>query len=134
VRQRAAAVVGTRAATAHGKHVRVLHAVVVDVNKARTLSDQLAKMPHYHVVTQSDGCYLDYSDGYSEPGALGYAADLISPTSGEREEGLEVVWIAKVDPRSCPLAHGDDPEKFSEDARQFLGRIVQDEPYWSALW
>jgi hypothetical protein len=106
----------------------------VDVNEARTLSDQLAKMPHYHVVTQSDGCYLDYSDGYSEPGALGYAADLISPTSGEREEGLEVVWIAKVDPRSCLLAHGDDHEKFSEDARQFLGRIVQDEPYWSALW
>jgi hypothetical protein len=91
-------------------------------------------MPHYHVVTQSDGCYLDYSDGLTEPGALGYAADLISPTSGEREQGLEVVWITKVDPKSCPLGHGDDPEKYSEDALEFLVRVAQDEPYWSAFW
>jgi hypothetical protein len=91
-------------------------------------------MPHYHVVTQTDGCYLDYSDGLTEPGALGYAADLISPTSGEREQGLEVVWIAKVDPRSCPLAHCDNPKKDSEDALRFLEWVMQDEPYWSALW
>jgi hypothetical protein len=108
--------------------------VDTDTNRAQWLSGQLAKLPHYHVVTQSDGCYLDYSDGYSEPGALGYAADLISPTSGEREPGLEVVWIAKVDPKSCPLAHGDDPKRDSEDALEFLQRVMRDEPYWAADW
>jgi hypothetical protein len=94
-------------------------------------------MPHYHVVSLSDGHYLDYSDGYTEPGALGYAADLIAPTSGEREQGLEAVWIAEVDPRLCricPLAHGDDPERDGEDALEFLERVTQYEPYWSALW
>ena len=98
-----------------------------------SLSDQLAKMPHYHVVTQSDGSYLDYSDGLTEPGALGYANDLISPTSGERQQGLEAVWIAQVDPRWCQLAHGDDPEKYSQDALEFLERLIRDEPYWSAF-
>jgi hypothetical protein len=44
------------------------------------------------------------------------------------------VWIAKVDPRWCRLAHGDDPEKYSEDALEFLERLIQDEPYWSAFW
>ncbi len=108
--------------------------MVDDTNKAQSLSDQLAKLPHYHVVSQCDGCYLDYSDGYTEPGALAYAADLISPTSGGREQGLEDVWIVRVDPSSCPLAHGDDSDKDSEDALQFLQRVIQDEPYWSVSW
>jgi hypothetical protein len=108
--------------------------VVDDTNKAQALSDQLAKMPHYHVVSSRDGCYLDYSDGYTEPGALAYAADLITPISGEREQGLEDVWIVRVDPNSCPLAHGDNPEKDEENALQFLRRVMEDEPYWSVLW
>jgi hypothetical protein len=98
-----------------------------------SLSDHFAKMPHYHVVTQCDGCYLDYSDGLTEPGALGYANDLISPTSGERVQGLDAVWIAQVDPKWCRLAHGDDPEKYGQDALEFLQRLIQDEPYWSAF-
>ncbi len=107
--------------------------MATDSNKAQGLSDQLAKMPHYHVVTQWDGRYLDYSDGLTEPGAVGYAADLISPLSGEREQELEAVWIVEVDPRSCPLAHGDNPGKDSEDVLLFLERATQDEPYWWAL-
>ena len=99
-----------------------------------SLSEQFAKMPHYHVVTQSDGRYLDYSDGLTEPGALGYANDLISPASGEREQALEIVWIARVDPRWCRLAHGDDAEKYGQDALEYLERLIQDEPYWSAFW
>jgi hypothetical protein len=95
----------------------------------------MAKMPHYHVVTQTDGCYLDYSDSCTEPGALAYATDLISPTSGERDPGLEFVWITKVDPKWCPLAHGDDPVRDGEDAMYFLERVVRDEDvYWSAFW
>jgi len=108
--------------------------VVDDTNKGRTLSDQLAKLPHFHVVCQRDGCYVDYSDGYPEPGALAYAADLISPISGGRDEGLEDVWIVRADPSSCPLAHGDDPESDSENAVQFLQRVMEDEPYWSVAW
>jgi hypothetical protein len=105
--------------------------VGTDDHKRQTLSDQLANLPHYHVVTQFDGRLLDYSDGLTEPGALGYAADLISPLSGGRQEGLEAVWIVRVDPKSCPLAHGDDPAKDSQDILQYLERIIQDEPYWS---
>jgi hypothetical protein len=105
--------------------------VGADNHKRQTLSDQLADMPHYHVVTQFDGRLLDYSDGLTEPGALAYATDLISPLSGGRAEGLEAVWIVRVDPKSCPLAHGDDPGKDGQDILQYLERIIQDEPYWS---
>jgi hypothetical protein len=94
----------------------------------------LAKLPHYHVVTLTDGSYVAYSDALTEPGALAYAADLLSPTSGEREPGLEVVWVAKVAAGSCPLDHRDNPEKDSEDTLEFLERVMQDEPYWSASW
>ena len=94
-------------------------------------SDHLAQLPHFHVVTLTDGQYLDYSDGLTEPGAMGYAADLISPMSGGRDETLEGVWIARADPKSCPLAHGDDPKTDSEDAMLFLERVMQFEPYWS---
>jgi hypothetical protein len=59
-------------------------------------------MPHYHVVTQFDGRLLDYSDGLTEPGAVGYATDLISPLSGGREEGLEAVWIVQSRPGIVP--------------------------------
>jgi hypothetical protein len=107
--------------------------VAADANNAQALSDHLAKLPHYHVVTLSDGQYLAYSDGLTEPGALGYAADLISPTSGEREQGLEEVWIVKVDPKSCRLVHGDNAEKGTEDALEFLQRLIEEEPYWSAF-
>lgn len=97
------------------------------------LSDQLAQMPHFHVVTLSEGQYLGYSDGLTEPGARGLAADLVSPTSGARDQALEGVWIARVDPKSCPLAHGDEPKTDSEEAMQFMQRVIQYEPYWSAF-
>lgn len=101
----------------------------------QVLSDQLTQMPHYHVVTLSDGQYLDYSDGFTEPGALAYATDLISPMSGVRDTTLEGVWITRVDPRerSCPLAHGDDLKTDSEDALYFLQRVMDYEPYWSVF-
>jgi hypothetical protein len=108
--------------------------VVTDTNRAQTLSDQLANLPHYHVVTLSDGYNVAFSDGLTEPGALAYAADLLSPTSGDREPGLEVAWIAKVAARSCPLDHGDNLEIDSEETLEFLERVMQDEPYWSASW
>ncbi len=108
--------------------------MVTDTPKAPTLSDQLARLPHYHVVTLSDGYNVAYSDGLTEPGALAYAADLLSPTSGDREQGLEAVWIAKVDPRSCPLDHRDDPEQDSEDTLEFLERVMQDDAYWAVSW
>lgn len=96
------------------------------------LSEQFAEMSHYHVVTLNDGQYLDYSDGLTEPGATGYAADLISPTSGARDETLEGVWISRVDPWvSCPLSHGDKPKTQSEDALQYLQRVIAYDPYWS---
>ncbi|MGA7052853.1 MAG: hypothetical protein WBZ37_16600 [Mycobacterium sp.] len=107
--------------------------MAADNDKAEGLAGHFAKMPHYHVVTQHDGRYLDYSDGLTEPGAVAYAADLISPLSGGREQGLEAVWLVQVDPRTCPLAHGADPGKDSEDALMFLDRVTQDDPYWWAL-
>jgi hypothetical protein len=105
--------------------------VGTDTNKAQTLSDQLANLPHYHVVTLSDGYNVGYSDGLTEPGALAYVADLLSPTSGDREQGLEVAWIAKVAARPCPLDHGENPERDSDETLEFLERVMQDEPYWS---
>lgn len=90
-------------------------------------------MPHYHVVTLRDQSYLDYSDGLTEAGAFAYAADVISPTMSEREPGLEGVWIVSIDPQSCRLAHGDDPDRQSEEALDFLVRVIQGEPYWSAF-
>lgn len=90
-------------------------------------------MPHFHVVTLRDQSYLDYSDGLTEPGALGYAADLISPTAGERDPGLEGVWIVRIDPQSCRLAHGDSADKQTEDALEFLVRVIQGDPYWSVF-
>lgn len=90
-------------------------------------------MPHYHVVTLCDESCLDYSDGLTEPGALAYAADVISPTAGEREQGLEGVWIVAVDPQSCRLAHGNNADKETEQALEFLMRVIQGEPYWSVF-
>jgi hypothetical protein len=110
-----------------------MYALLTNTFEAQVLSDHLAQLPHFHVVTLTDGQYLDYSDGLTEPGAMGYAADLISPTSGGRDETLEGVWIARADPKSCPLAHGDDPKTDSEDAMLFLERVMQFEPYWSVF-
>jgi len=67
-------------------------------------------------------------------GALGYANDLISPTSGERVQGLEAVWIAQVDPRWASWRTATIPEKYSQDALEFLQRLIRDEPYWSGVW
>lgn len=94
-------------------------------------SDHLAQLPHFHVVTLTDGQYLDYSDSLTEPGALGYAADVISPTSGGRDEKLEGVWITEANPKSCPLAHGDEPRTDSDQVLEFLQRVMQYDPYWS---
>ena len=106
---------------------------MTDTNQPQSLSEQLAKLPHYHVVSLSAQQYVAYSDKLTEPGAMAYAADLISPTSGEREPGLEVVWIAPVDPRACRLDDRDSDED-GDEVVEFLERLMQDEPYWTAPW
>jgi hypothetical protein len=75
-----------------------------------------------------------YSDALTEPGAVAYAADLLSPTSGGREQALEVVWVTKIAPGPCPLDRRGNPDEDSEETLEFLERVMQDEPYWSAPW
>lgn len=104
----------------------------MDRQAAEQLSDKLAAMPHYHVVTQSDDGRRSYSDGHDRATALRYAADLIAPTKGTREPGLTAVWIAKGNPGSCPLAHGDNDPADAEAAANFLYDVMGQEPYWSA--
>ena len=105
----------------------------MDKDEAQRFRDQLAALPHYHVVAQKQDEVI-YSDGFTRPGALGFAADLIAPTPGapEPEPGLEAVWIVEADPAWCPLAHGDGAEDDEQWAAEFLERAIQQQPYWSA--
>ncbi|GLE51194.1 hypothetical protein [Mycobacterium montefiorense] len=102
---------------------------------ARRLAEHLAGLPHVHVVAANQNNELIYSDGLTSPGAEGFAADLISPAPGAPmpEVELEAVWIIEVDPRWCPLAHGDDTtESDEEQVADYLERVTQRPPYWSA--
>jgi hypothetical protein len=103
---------------------------------AHRLAEHLAGLPHYHVVAQNRHNEVIYSDGLTWPGAEGFAADLISPTSGAPvpEVELEAVWIIEANPRWCPLAHGDDTAESDEETiAEYLERLMQQPPYWSTL-
>lgn len=102
----------------------------------RGLAGHLAGLPHFHVVAQNRNNEIVYSDGLTWPGAEGFATDLISPPPGAPvpEVELDAVWIVEADPRWCPLAHGDDTAAPDEEAAaEYLGRLTQAPPYWSAL-
>jgi hypothetical protein len=100
------------------------------------LAEHLAGLPHYHVVAQNRNNEVIYSDGFTWPGAEGFAADLISPAPGAPlpEVELEAVWIVESDPRWCPFAHGADTAESDEEAvAAYLERLTQQPPYWSTL-
>lgn len=100
------------------------------------LAEHLAGLPHFHVIAQNRNNEVVYSDGLTWPGAEGFAADLISPAPGAPvpEVELEAVWIIEADPRWCPLAHGDDTAAPDEEAAaEYLERLTQQPPYWSAM-
>jgi len=44
--------------------------------------DELAGLPHYHVIAENHDDEVTYSDGFTWPCARGFAADLISPPAG----------------------------------------------------
>ena len=99
---------------------------------SRHLRD-LAAAPHYHVIAQNHEGELICSDGFTWPGAHGFAADLISPPAGAPVyEPVQTVWIVQGEPLSCPLAHGDNIPADEQAASGFLERVVQQQPYWSA--
>lgn len=106
----------------------------MDGDEVQRFRDQLAAMPHYHVVAQNHDDEVIYSDGFTWPGACGFATDLIAPPAGAAtpEVGLEAVWIVEGDPRRCPLAHGDGAADDEQTATEFLERAIQQQPYWSA--
>lgn len=102
----------------------------------RGLAEHLAGMPHFHVVAQNRNNEVIYSDGFTWPGAEGFATDLISPAPGTPvpEVELEAVWIVESDPRWCPFAHGDDTKESDEQTvAEYIERLTQQPPYWSAL-
>jgi hypothetical protein len=68
----------------------------------RGLAEHLAGMPHFHVVAQNRNNEVIYSDGFTWPGAEGFAADLISPAPGAPvpEVELEAVWIVESEPKN----------------------------------
>jgi hypothetical protein len=99
---------------------------------SRHLRD-LDAAPHYHVIAQNQEGELIYSDGFTWPGAQGFAADLISPPAGAPVyEPVQTVWIVQGEPRWCPLAHGDNIPTDEQAAPGFLAQVVQQQPYWSA--
>lgn len=88
---------------------------------------------HYHVVAENFDAELLCSDGYTWPGAHGFAADLISPPNGVTVyEPVRAVWIFEGGSPQCPFAHGDGIAADEEAASGFLEQLVQQPPYWSA--
>jgi len=93
----------------------------------------VAAAPHYHVIAENQEGELICSDGFTWPGAQGFAADLISPPAGAPVyEPVQTVWIVQGEPLRCPLAHGDNVPVDEEAVPGFLQRVVQQQPYWSA--
>ena len=93
----------------------------------------VAAAPHYHVIAENQEGELICSDGFTWPSAQGFAADLISPPAGTPiYEPVQTVWIVQGEPLRCPLAHGDNVPVDEEAVPGFLGRVVQQQPYWSA--
>jgi hypothetical protein len=95
--------------------------------------DQLAALPHYHVIAENHDDELIYSDGLTWPGAQGFAADLITPAAGGPiYEPVIAVWIIQCDPSRCPLAHGDGVPADEQAAPGFVEQVIQQQqPYWS---
>jgi hypothetical protein len=102
---------------------------------ARRHRDDLAALPHYHVVAENHDGELICSDGFTWPCAEGFAADLIAPTtSAPIYEPVQAVWIIQGDPLRCPLAHGDSIPEDEQVAPGFLEQVIQQRPYWSAQY
>lgn len=100
------------------------------------LADDLAALPHYHVVVLNRNNEVVYSDGFTWPGAEGFAADLISPPPGAPipEVEIEALWIVEGDPHKCAFAHGDETAAIDEEmVVDYLERLTEQPPYWSAL-
>ena len=92
-----------------------------------------AAAPHYHVIAANPDGELICSDGFTWPGAQGFAADLVSPPPGAPVyEPVQTVWIVQGGLLRCPLAHGDNVPADEQAAAGFLERVVQQQPYWSA--
>ena len=94
--------------------------------------DELAGLPHYHVIAENQEGELICSDGFTWPSAQGFAADLISPPPGAPVyEPVQTVWIIQGEPLRCPLAHGDNIPADEQAVPGFLQHVVQQQPYWS---
>jgi hypothetical protein len=97
------------------------------------VANEFAALPHYHVIAEIHDDELICSDGFTWPGAHGFAADLISPPAGTvMNEPVQAVWIIEGDPFRCPLAHGDAIPADEQAAMNFLDRVLEQQPYWSA--
>ncbi|MGO9033151.1 hypothetical protein [Mycobacterium sp.] len=95
--------------------------------------DELAGLPHYHVIAENHDDEVTYSDGFTWPCARGFAADLISPPAGAPiHEPVKAVWIIEGDLFWCPLAHGDDIPADEQATPGFLEQVMHQRPYWSA--
>jgi hypothetical protein len=94
--------------------------------------DQLAGLPHYHVIAENHDDELIYSDGFTWPCAQGFAADLITPPAGAPiSEPVKTVWIIQGDPFWCPLAHGDGIPADEQATPRSLEEAIRQHPYWS---
>ena len=95
--------------------------------------DDLAALPHYHVIAENHDGELIYSDAFTWPGAQGFAADLIAPPAGAPiHEPVKAVWIIQGEPLWCPLAHGDGILEDEQATPGFLEQLIQQPHYWSA--
>jgi hypothetical protein len=95
--------------------------------------DELAGLPHYHVIAENHDDEVIYSDGFTWAGARGFAADLISPPAGAPiHEPVKAVWIIEGGPFWCPLAHGDGIPADEQAIPGFLEQVLHQQPYWSA--
>jgi hypothetical protein len=88
---------------------------------------------HFHVIAENYEGDLVCSDGCTWPGAEALVADLISPPNGETVyEPVQTVWIVEGEAQRCPFAHGDGVPVDENAVAEFLERLVQRQPYWSA--
>jgi len=107
----------------------------MEKNEAHRFRAQLAALPHYHVVALYDGDEVNYSDGFTWPGARAFAADLIAQPMGAAipEAEPEALWIVEGEQFWCPLAHGDGAIAADEQTTaEFLAQAMRQRPYWSA--
>jgi hypothetical protein len=95
--------------------------------------DELAGLPHYHVIAETTTMKSFTAPGSRGRARAGSPPTLISPPAGAPiHEPVKAVWIIEGDTFWCPLAHGDGIPADEQATPGFLEQVMHQQPYWSA--